>query len=92
MFQQFPVNHKHSCHGDECPVVYDNNGTLWLTGLSAVIVMCLSSGFAGVYFEKVLKSSQQSLWVRNVQLGKKTGYEIHEWVILKEVVIIFITG
>ena len=40
-----------------------------LYGLAAVIVACLSSGFAGVYFEKILKGSQTSVWLRNVQLG-----------------------
>ena len=38
-------------------------------GMLAVITSCLMSGFAGVYFEKVLKSTRQSLWIRNVQLG-----------------------
>lgn len=39
-------------------------------GLFAVIMACLSSGFAGVYFEKLLKNTEQSLMVRNIQLGK----------------------
>lgn len=38
-------------------------------GLAAVIVACLMSGFAGVYFEKLLKNTPQSVFVRNVQLG-----------------------
>ena len=40
-----------------------------LLGLGAVILSCFSSGFAGVYFEKILKGSKASLWFRNVQLG-----------------------
>ena len=40
-----------------------------LVGLIAVLCACFSSGFAGVYFEKVLKTSSASLWMRNVQLA-----------------------
>lgn len=40
-----------------------------LYGLTAVVVACLSSGFAGVYFEKILKGTKASVWLRNVQLG-----------------------
>ncbi|XP_075718240.1 CMP-sialic acid transporter [Rhinoderma darwinii] len=39
----------------------------WL-GFGAVAVAVMCSGFAGVYFEKVLKSSDTSLWVRNIQM------------------------
>lgn len=42
-----------------------------VVGLVAVLCACFSSGFAGVYFEKVLKTSRASLWMRNVQLGEK---------------------
>ncbi|XP_017267498.1 CMP-sialic acid transporter [Kryptolebias marmoratus] len=37
-------------------------------GFVAVAIAVLCSGFAGVYFEKVLKSSDTSLWVRNIQM------------------------
>ncbi|KAI8075225.1 nucleotide-sugar transporter [Gongronella butleri] len=40
-----------------------------LIGLLAVITSCISSGFAGCYFEKILKTSETSMWVRNIQLG-----------------------
>ncbi|CAG09207.1 unnamed protein product [Tetraodon nigroviridis] len=39
-----------------------------LVGFTAIAVAVLCSGFAGVYFEKVLKSSDTSLWVRNIQM------------------------
>lgn len=39
-------------------------------GLMAVLTACFSSGFAGVYFEKILKETKQSVWIRNIQLGK----------------------
>ncbi|KAM6939293.1 solute carrier family 35 member A3a isoform 2-T3 [Lycodopsis pacificus] len=42
-------------------------------GVTAVLVACCSSGFAGVYFEKILKESKQSVWVRNIQLGEGIG-------------------
>ncbi|KAK7486301.1 hypothetical protein BaRGS_00022471, partial [Batillaria attramentaria] len=38
-------------------------------GLVAVLVCCCLSGFASVYFERILKGGQQSLWIRNIQLG-----------------------
>ena len=41
---------------------------VWV-GIVAVIISCVSSGFAGVYFEKILKGTESSVWLRNVQLG-----------------------
>lgn len=38
-------------------------------GLLAVFFACMLSGLAGVYFEKVLKGSKPTLWIRNVQLS-----------------------
>lgn len=40
-----------------------------LLGLLAVVIACLMSGFAGVYFEFMLKNTEKSLWWRNVQLA-----------------------
>ncbi|ORY05521.1 nucleotide-sugar transporter [Basidiobolus meristosporus CBS 931.73] len=45
------------------------NGQNPFIGLIAVIAACLSSGFAGCYFEKMLKRNSTSMWVRNIQLG-----------------------
>jgi len=38
-------------------------------GFAAVLTMCLTSGFAGVYFEKVLKGSSLTVWMQNVRLA-----------------------
>lgn len=45
------------------------NSDNYVLGLTAVLFSCLTSGFAGVYFEKVLKSGRISLWLRNVHLS-----------------------
>jgi UDP-sugar transporter A1/2/3 len=38
-------------------------------GFIAAISACVLSGLAGIYFEKILKGSDISVWMRNVQLS-----------------------
>lgn len=45
-----------------------NAGRAWL-GFCAIVVACIISGLATVYFEKTLKGSQVSMWARNLQLS-----------------------
>lgn len=33
------------------------------------MISCLTSAFAGVYFEKILKGKNTSIWVKNIQLS-----------------------
>lgn len=40
-----------------------------LRGFMFVMAAACTSGFAGVYFEMVLKGSRTSLWIRNIQMG-----------------------
>ncbi|XP_022250342.1 UDP-N-acetylglucosamine transporter-like isoform X2 [Limulus polyphemus] len=47
----------------------DHDMTSKFIGLLAVLAACLSSGFSGVYFEKLVKETPQSLWIRNIQLA-----------------------
>lgn len=45
-----------------------------MIGLVAVIAACFTSGFSGVYMEKILKQSPVSTWVRNFELGKGISF------------------
>ncbi|XP_072141399.1 UDP-N-acetylglucosamine transporter-like isoform X4 [Dermacentor andersoni] len=44
-------------------------GSYQFLGLIAVLISCLSSGFSGIYLEKLLKEITWSLWIRNIQLA-----------------------
>ncbi|CAJ0603061.1 unnamed protein product [Cylicocyclus nassatus] len=46
--------------------VHEQNSII---GFIAVLVACCMSGFAGIYFEKILKGSNVSIWIRNIQLA-----------------------
>lgn len=66
---QWPQDHTDDHHTTDhlSETAKDTKGNS-LIGLVAVILSCFSSGFSGVYFEKLIKFSNQSLWVRNIQL------------------------
>lgn len=40
-----------------------------LLGFAAALGACFLSGLAGIYFEKILKGAEISVWMRNVQLS-----------------------
>lgn len=61
------VQQPSSAHSDQSTLLVAPDQT---TGLLAVLIACFLSGFSGVYYEKLIKSSSQpSLIVRNLQLG-----------------------
>lgn len=41
----------------------------FLIGVTMTVTAACTSGFAGVYFEKLLKGSQTSLWIRQIQMA-----------------------
>eukprot|EP01038_Epipyxis_sp_PR26KG_P010847 gene10847-14560_t len=46
----------------------DAKANTWL-GFIAVSLAACTSGFSGVYFERIIRTSGTSLWMRNVQMG-----------------------
>lgn len=59
----------HSDHPGEPGDAAADNSQNRVVGLIAVLCAACTSGFSGVYFEKILKGSRTSLWIRNVQMG-----------------------
>eukprot|EP00471_Norrisiella_sphaerica_P001261 CAMPEP_0184486438 /NCGR_PEP_ID=MMETSP0113_2-20130426/7938_1 /TAXON_ID=91329 /ORGANISM="Norrisiella sphaerica, Strain BC52" /LENGTH=235 /DNA_ID=CAMNT_0026868329 /DNA_START=512 /DNA_END=1219 /DNA_ORIENTATION=+ len=55
-----------------------------LKGIVAILLACLSSGFAGIYFEKVIKQTKQTIWIRNIQLGMFGGFASIATMLLKD--------
>eukprot|EP00568_Trieres_chinensis_P006544 CAMPEP_0183310896 /NCGR_PEP_ID=MMETSP0160_2-20130417/33912_1 /TAXON_ID=2839 ORGANISM="Odontella Sinensis, Strain Grunow 1884" /NCGR_SAMPLE_ID=MMETSP0160_2 /ASSEMBLY_ACC=CAM_ASM_000250 /LENGTH=431 /DNA_ID=CAMNT_0025475301 /DNA_START=97 /DNA_END=1392 /DNA_ORIENTATION=+ len=47
----------------------DKSARMRFVGLVAVLCATCTSGFSGVYFEKILKGSSTGLWMRNIQMG-----------------------
>src|SRR5690349_19832574 len=41
----------------------------YIFGLLAILFATVTSGFSGVFFEKVLKKNSSQLWLRNYQLS-----------------------
>lgn len=40
-----------------------------LKGIACILCSCCTSGFAGIYFERMVKSTSSSIWVRNIQMS-----------------------
>nr|CAG8583715.1 4928_t:CDS:2 [Entrophospora candida] len=49
--------------------IQNNLQYIAILGLTSVVIGCVISGIASVYFEKVLKGTPTSIWIRNVQLS-----------------------
>ncbi|KRZ14213.1 UDP-galactose translocator 1 [Trichinella zimbabwensis] len=64
------VNGKVEDYNEAIPIVVEENAPKQslLIGLSVVTINCFLAGFAGVYCEVMLKNSNVSLWIRNMQL------------------------
>lgn len=56
-------------NGTESSSGSSTSGQNKFLGLMSALGACFLSGFAGVYFEKILKGADISVWMRNVQLS-----------------------
>jgi len=59
-----------------------------LLGLICVLCAACTSGFSGVYFEKILKGAKTSLWIRNIQMGLPSIIIAYATVYLEDGVIV----
>lgn len=66
--------------------IHSNNARF--IGFVAVLCAACTSGFSGVYFEKILKGSTTSLWVRNIQMGIPSIMVAYITIVLKDRAII----
>uniref|UniRef100_A0A0R3RGZ0 UDP-galactose transporter n=1 Tax=Elaeophora elaphi TaxID=1147741 RepID=A0A0R3RGZ0_9BILA len=64
----------------------EKNGENYMIGLSAVLLTCVTAGFAGVYFEHMLKNASETpFWIRNLQMyscgivSAASGCILSEW-------------
>jgi UDP-sugar transporter A1/2/3 len=65
LVQLVELNKKQVSKASDSPVTQSP-----MVGFMAILAACCLSGFAGVYFEKILKGSAEvSLWIRNIQLS-----------------------
>jgi len=65
---QLHASNSHATHANEItdsPALSQNS----VSGFVAVFLAACTSGFSGIYFEKILKGSKTSLWMRNIQMG-----------------------
>mmetsp|Transcript_2904 Transcript_2904/g.6188 ORF Transcript_2904/g.6188 Transcript_2904/m.6188 type:complete len:440 (+) Transcript_2904:234-1553(+) len=69
---QHTTHHHHAETGVDSSAAADEQAQQQqnrVIGLIAVLCAACTSGFSGVYFEKILKGSRTSLWIRNIQMG-----------------------
>nr|CAD2151906.1 unnamed protein product [Meloidogyne enterolobii] len=53
----------------EPPASQSSKEQSFFVGMLSVITMCISSAFAGVYLEMVLKESSVNIWMQNIRLA-----------------------
>jgi UDP-sugar transporter A1/2/3 len=44
-----------------------NSGQNYFVGIAAILTSAVTSGFAGIYFERALKTGRHTMWMRNLE-------------------------